>query len=374
MRTLVGGMAVVAVLLLGGCSSAQPVGAGTATPTAESGPTASPTPTVSAVPSEPPAPARPVALLGLGCEELVPVADLEDLVGGELVLADPAGGPSLNWGATRAAFDYAGGLYCTWNGADGEYRAMASMTPNARAAAERISAEFDADPSKIHELHSGCGADGCIAAGFVGDDFVTIAALAAESEAAEAEMARVRDAVAAVLDAAPPAAPLPPLSARWGDGPESCAEMLPAAELAAAAELDGELTYGPGYAYESSNGSDHALLTAGGFACRYWPGDGGGNGTIRVLPDAAAALYPGQALAPDAEIIHIDGAPDGPAVVECSSNGDPAWSAGSTGVCTVHTPARGGWATVSASGTGVDQAAVVERASRVAAAIVAALG
>ncbi|HEY9424719.1 MAG TPA: hypothetical protein VIP54_07955, partial [Microterricola sp.] len=70
MRTLVGGLAVVAVLLLGGCSSAQPVGAGTAAPTDETTPSASATPTTTA--SEAPELARPVSLVGIGCDELVP--------------------------------------------------------------------------------------------------------------------------------------------------------------------------------------------------------------------------------------------------------------------------------------------------------------
>lgn len=369
---LVGGLAVVAVLLLGACSSAQPVGAGTAAPTLEATPSASATPT--ATPSDALEPARPVSLVGIGCEELVPLAELENVVGGGTVLVDPTGEQAIGWSATRASFEYAGGLYCRWSDATGQYRAMASVTPNARAANEQIAAEIQGDPAKTNELSSGCSDDGCRARGFVGDFFLTIDALPEQPDpAAETAMAGVREAAAGALGAVSPGAELPPLSTSWGVGPESCAEMLPPEQLAAAGHIDGGLGYSPGYAYEASNGSDHALLTAGGFACRYRPIDGS-NGIIWVLPDAAPALQQAQALAPDRKTVEVDGVPDGAASVECSSNGEPAWSAGGTGVCTVHVPARGAWVTVSASGTGDVQAEVTERARLLTTAVVAALG
>lgn len=378
MRTLVGGLAIVAVLLLGGCSSAQSVGAGTAAPTDEATPSASTTPTApatpTATPSEAPEPVRPVSLVGIGCDELVPMVELENVVGHGIALGDPTGEQAMGWSATRASFEYAGGLYCRWIDSNGQYRAMASVTPNARAAGEQIAAEIQGDPAKTNELSSGCSADGCRARGFVGDVFLVIDAVPEQpGSAAETAMAGVREAAAGALGAVAPGAELPPLSTSWGDGPDSCAEMLPPEELAAAAGLDSGLSYGPGYAYEASNGSDHALLTAGGFACRYWPIDGY-NGIIRVLPDATPALQQAQALAPDTASLVIDGVPDGPASVECSSNGEPAWSAGSTGVCTVHVPARGAWVTVSASGTGDVQAAITERARLLTTAVVAGLG
>lgn len=372
---LVGGLAVVAVLLLGACSSAQPVGAGTAAPTLEATPSASakPTATPTATPSDALEPARPVSLVGIGCEELVPLAELENVVGGGTVLVDPTGEQAIGWSATRASFEYAGGLYCRWSDATGQYRAMASVTPNARAANEQIAAEIQGDPAKTNELSSGCSADGCTAVGFVGDVRVTIAAVPDQPDGADAAMTQLRETTAGVLGALPPIAALPPLSALWGDAPGSCTEMLPAEQLAAAAHMDSGMTYSPGYAYEGSSGSDHALLAAGGFACRYRPSDGN-NGMIRVLPDAAPALQQAQALSPGTGTVEIDGVPDGAATVECLSNGEPSWSAGSTGVCTVHVPARGAWVTVSAGGTGDVQAAVAERARLLTAAVVAALG
>lgn len=366
---LVGGLAVVAVLLLAGCSSAQPVGAGTAAPTDDATPSASATPT--ATPSDTPERARPVSLVGIGCEELVPLAELENVVGDGTVLVDPTGEQANAWSATHASFAYAGGLYCRWSDSMGQYRAMASVTPNATAAAEQIAAEFETDPA-LEELSSWCSIDGCRATGFVGDFHVTIAAVPEQPDGADSAMTQLRKATYGVLVALPPVAALPPLSALWGDAPGSCAELLPAEQLGIAANVD-SLTYSPGYAYEDSSGSDHALLTAGGFACRYWPGDSSGNGSIRVLPDAAPALQQVQAVAPESESVVIDGVPDGAATVECSSNGEPAWSAGSTGVCTVHVPARGAWVTVVASGTGDVRVAIIERAQLLTAAVVAAL-
>ena len=249
---------------------------------------------------------------------------------------------------------------------------MASVTPNARAAAEQISAEFETDPA-LEELSSWCSADGCRAAGFVGYFRVTIDAVPEQPDGADAAMTQLRKATYGVLVALPPVAALPPLSVRWGDAPGSCAELLPAEQLAIAARVDSGLSYSPGYAYEDSSGRDHALLTAGGFACRYWPGDSSGNGSIRVLPDAASALQKAQALAPETDTVEIDGVTDGAASVECSSNGEPAWSAGSSGVCAVHVPARGAWVEVLTSGTGIEQAAILERAQLLTAAVVAAL-
>lgn len=371
MRTLVGGLAVVALLLLGGCSSAHPVGAGIAAPTEETTPSGSATPIATA--SEAPELVRPVSLVGIGCDELVPMDKLENLVGDGIALVEPTGEQAIGWSATRASFEYSGGLYCRWSDSNGQYRAMASVTPTARAAAKQISAEFEADPA-LEELSSWCSADGCSAAGFVGYFRVTIAAVPEQPDGADAAMTQLRKATYGVLVALPPVAALPPLSALWGDAPGSCAEMLPAEQLAIAAHVDSGLTYSPGYDYEDSNGGDHALLTAGGFACRYWPGDSSGNGSIRVLPDAAPALQQAQALAPETETIQIDGVPDGAASVECSNNGEPAWSAGSRGECTVHVPARGAWVEVRTSGTGVVQAAILERARLVTVAVVAALG
>jgi hypothetical protein len=255
-----------------------------------------------------------------------------------------------------------------WNDADGLQRAAASLVPNAQAAARRITEEFDSEKDPVPPLSSYCVNWGCRAFGFVGPDHISVFVSAdPPGEGAAEAMTALESAVTAAVSAAQPASELPPLSAEWSDGPTSCEEMLPAEQFAEELGVS-ELLYLPGYAYEESDGGDHAVLTAGGFSCRYRP-DGLAQGHIAVLPDAAAALATARERAEGITPVEVDGAEG--AVVYCWNNGEPAWSEGSTGSCTVDLPVRGAWVRVSSADSSVPEAELVESA-RVAASLVAA--
>ncbi|PPL16838.1 hypothetical protein GY24_12205 [Microterricola pindariensis] len=305
----------------------------------------------------------------------MPVAELETIIGGPLTLTDAGAERSIEQSGGRANFAYAGGLFCAWNDAEGTPRAGATLVPNAQAAARTIADEFESGSDPVIPLYAHCVGWACESGGFVDEYRVSVFAGADQPGAdAEAAIVRVSDSLRTVLAATGPAGPLPPLSTDWADGPTSCEEMLPAAQFAAHLG-DDSLVYSPGYAYEDSNGGDNALLSAGGFICRYRSAAADGvSGTIAVLPDAAATLARVRAHSDGVAAVDIEGAPDADAVVSCWNNGNPAWSAGSTGRCTVHMQLRGAWVQVSAAETSLSEAEVTERARIAAAPVAAALG
>ncbi|SDR84763.1 hypothetical protein [Microterricola viridarii] len=372
MKRMCGGLFLVAVLALGGCAAAAPAATAPPNPSAEE---ATPRPTPTTTPTTTPDPVRPALAVDLTCEQFVPVAELEAITGGPLTLKDSAAERSIEQSAGRANFAYAGGLYCEWEDAEGARGAMATLVPNAQAAARTIAAEFGTESDPVIPLWAHCVDWGCESGGFIGDYRVTVFAAADRPGAdADAAIARINESLVAVLAAAGPADPLPPLTADWAAGPTTCEEMLPAAQLGA--HLGEEsLAYLPGYAYEESNGGDNALLSAGGFICRYRSAAAdGASGSIAVLPDAAAALTRVRAHSDGVAAVDIEGAPDADAVVSCSNNGNPAWSAGSTGRCTVHMQLRGAWVQVLAAATSVSEAELTERARIAAVPVAVALG
>lgn len=364
MKKILGGIALLAVFTLAGCAAETPAATAPPKPSVEE---VTPTPT--------PDPTRPVLAVDLTCEQFVPVAELETIVGGALTLADPAAERSIAQSGGLANFAYAGGFRCVWNDAEGTQRASATLVPNAQPAARTIADEFESESDPVVPLYVSCVSWGCQAGGFVGDYRVSVFAGVDQPGAdAEAAIANVGDYLRAALEAAGPADPLPPLSAEWGDGPTSCEEIVPAAQFGAHLG-DDSIAYSPGYAYEDSNGGDNALLTAGGAICRYRSALAlGASGTISVLPDAAVTLAQVRAHSDGVTPVGIDGAPNAEAVVSCWSNGDPAWSAGSTGICTVHLQLRGAWVQVSAASSDSPEVDLVEQARVAAAPVAVALG
>lgn len=366
MKKILGGIALLAVLTLAGCAAETPAATAPPKPSVEE---VAPTPTPT------PAPVRPASATDLTCEQFVPVAELEAIVGGALTLVDPAAERSIEMVGGHSNFVYAGGLRCIWNDVEGTYRVSATLVPNAQPAARQIAGEFETGSDPVGPLSAYCGQWGCDVNGFVGEYLVNVA-LPAERQSGETEaaIARIRDWVQATLVAAGPADPLPPLSAEWGEGPTSCEGIIPAAQFAAHLG-DDTIAYSPGYAYEDSNGGDNALLTAGGAVCRYRSADAhGASGMISVLPDAAATLAQARAHADGVTPVNVDGAPHAEAVASCWSNGQPAWSEGSTERCTVHMQLRGAWVQVSAAATGLSEAQLIDRARAAAVPIAAALG
>lgn len=366
MKKILGGIALLAVLTLAGCAAETPAATAPPKPSAEEV-TPTPTPT--------PVATRPLLAIDLTCEQFVPVAELEAIAGGPLTAVDLGAERSIEQLGGAANFAYAGGLYCAWVDAEGSHRASATLVPNAQPAARQIADAFEVENDPVIPLHASCVGWGCLSDGFVGDYRVSIF-VGVDQPGTEAETAIgiVRDSVQTALESAGPAAPLPPLSAEWGDGPTSCEEIVPAAQFGASLG-DDSITYAPGYAYEESNGGDNALVTAGGAICRFRSAVAlGASGVISVLPDAAVTLAQARAHSDGVTPVSIDGAPHAEAVVSCWNNGDPEWSEGSTGRCTVHMQSRGAWVQVSAAAVGLPEAQLIDQARAAAAPIAAALG
>ncbi|SFR72995.1 hypothetical protein SAMN05428970_1473 [Agromyces sp. CF514] len=306
------------------------------------------------------------------------IESLEAVVGSGLVSGAYAQADPIATVQMPAAVGSAGGFSCSWSdAATGAVRVSLTVVPDAVDADERIIAEFAAREGTTpvpyeRTLHTGCISDHCEVEGFIGTTAVNLyisdMPWADSGSVAQPQLVALRDEISDHLGAVPPLEPLPPLSAEWGNGPTSCDEMLAPEALAAALSGDAA-AYDVGYAFEDSNGWDVALLTAGGFSCRY-RGEGGFGGRITVLPDTAAALA---TIPSSAELTTIDvSGADGAGLVSCWSNGEP-FEAG-TGLCTVHVPIRGAWVTVLSSATGTAAEPIRAEASGVAAAIVTALG
>ena len=352
---------VVLSITLTACASTQP----SATP--------SPTSPTIAPPTSPPEPeaVRPVNVTGTTCDQLVPLELIEAAAGAELV---PGGvlQDALADAFVRAQFEYAGGLWCTWlDAASGELRSFASMVPSGEAAEVRVSEEFAefAGGTPITEarpLSAGCLYDYCRVDGSIDGDFVHLAVVdlpwfSGDAEI-PAEVQALQDALATKLAALPPAAAIPPLTAPWSDGPHSCEELVPSEQLAT--ELGASaVRYSPGYAYEESIGTEIALLTAGGFTCRFATDDQPSGGRVVVLPDAASAHGDAMASAgasPD---------PATGAVISCRPNGD---TVDASITCSASVAAGGAWLAMSDTDY-VEEAALIQRVSRTLATFAAAL-
>ncbi|WP_157413488.1 hypothetical protein [Agromyces allii] len=306
------------------------------------------------------------------------VESLEAVAGSGLVAGAYAHVDPIATVQMPAAVGSAGGFSCSWSDAEtGAVRVSLTVVPDAVEADDRIIAEFAAQGGTTatpHErtLHTGCIYDYCEVEGFSGTTAVNLYIYDMPWDGSgtvdQPQLIALRDEISDHLGAVPPLEPLPALSAEWGNGPTSCDEMLAPEALAAALSVDAA-AYDVGYAYEESNGWDVALLTAGGFTCRY-RGDGAFGGRITVLPDTAAALA---TIPSGGELTTIDvpGA-DGAGLVRCWSNGEP-FEAG-TGLCTVHVPVRGAWVSVLSATSGTAAEPIRAEAASVAAAIVIALG
>lgn len=352
----------IAAMLLAGCApSAVPVPS--ETPAATPSEPAEPTPT--------PAATRPLNVTGISCEELVPIELLESAAGVELV-AGGAMWTEFDDASVRTWFEFAGGFRCTWSDAEsGKVRAMGSMVPSGGAAEVQVSEEFAAAHggsaiTQPRPLSSGCLYDYCTVSGSIDDDFVYLGVFGLpwsdEDPAVPAEIQALQDAVAAQLATLPPAGPIPALSERWSDGPDTCEELLSAGELAEALGVS-SVRYTLGYPYEESMGNEIALLTAGGFTCRVAVDDEPQSGTVVVLPDAAgaylaAADLPGRAFAPATGI-----------TTSCVRNGDDS-EASST--CRAAVAAGDAWLSITDGGYG-DEEIIAERVDRMLAAFSEAL-
>lgn len=350
----------IAAMLLAGCApAAAPVPSETATASEP----AEPTPT--------PAPTRPLNVTGTSCEEFVPIDLLEAAAGVELV-AGGAMWTEFDDASVRTWFEFAGGFRCTWSDAEsGEVRALVSMVPSGGAAEVQVSEEFAAahGGSAITEprpLSSGCVYDYCQVSGSIDGDFVHLSVLGLPwfdaEPAVPAEIQALQDAVAAQLTALPPAGPIPALSERWSDGPDTCDELLPAGELADALGFS-TVRYTLGYPYEESMGNEIALLTAGGFTCRIAVDDEPQSGTVVVLPDAAGA-YLGAANLPGRTFDPATGI-----TTSCVRNGDDP-EASST--CRAAVAAGDAWLSITDGGYG-DEEIIAERVNRMLAAVSEAL-
>lgn len=377
MKKILGGIAVLAVLTLVGCAAETPAATAPPKPSVEEV-TPTPTPT--------PDPTRPVLAIDVTCEQLAPVAQLEDMLAAELTLSVPAeqavdGQSALQMSEYAAKITFAGGLDCEWKDASGEIRAWAVILPNAAQAATRIRDEFteasgSESNSLTHALESSCVDidEFCSAEGFVGDHYVSLTAIPESvNEDAIAAIAGVKDSVLASVSALGAARPQPPLSEQWGQGFSSCAALLSADQLGAELGVEG-LYYSPGYSYRGQNIGDIALVAADGFACRYRSDELAAAGLISVLPDAAGALASSVVRSSDAVPIDVGVAGVSGAVASCWSNGEPAWSAGSTGSCTIDLPVRGAWLRVTGSSLGLSETDTTEQARQAAAVVAAALG
>lgn len=338
-------------------------------------PTATATPAPSAAVSTPvPAPTRPFQTIESSCQTIVSIGALEAAAGETLALGSSFVDNPIAESMRPTAVGNAGGVACTWSdAASGDLRASLTLVPEAVAADQRIRTEFAAlsamDPSPAVTLHDFCIYDYCAVKGMHGSTDVNFAIYGmpwSDSGDASPEIAALRDQIAGHLDALPAAKPRPALSEEWASGPTSCAEMLPAADLATVLG-DESAQYSVGYAYEESNGFDVALLAADGFTCRF---SGGYGGKIVVLPDAAAALA---AIPPGADDrpVEVPGA-SAPGLVRCASNGEP-FEAG-TGHCALHFPIRGAWVMVLVASWNVTAEPLADEATLVAGAIVSALG
>ncbi|MFF2273934.1 hypothetical protein ACFVTX_16780 [Agromyces sp. NPDC058136] len=295
-----------------------------------------------------------------------------DLVAGVYSHGDPVGTALI-----PAAVQSAGGFACAWFDSEtGARRVSLTVVPDAVEAADRIDAEFAARNGETpvaveRSMHASCIYDYCEVQGFSGTTAVNLFAYDMPWDDSGSpdhpRMVALRDEVSANLSGLAPLGQLPALSPAWRNGPSSCAEMLAPEELADALSIDA-VAYDVGYAYEESNGWDVALLTAGGFTCRYG-GDGAFGGRITVLPDTAAVLG---ALPADGDLspIEVQGA-SASGLVGCWSNGEP-FEAG-TGQCTVHVPIRGAWVSVLSASYDTTAAPLQAEAARIATAIATAL-
>ncbi|MFC5790091.1 hypothetical protein EDM22_10815 [Agromyces tardus] len=319
-----------------------------AAPAPSSTPGAAP-PAQTVLPTPSPDATRPADATGTSCERFVPIELLEAAAGGQLVPG------AVQWSEfedarVRAFYEFAGGFWCVWSdAATGAVRATASMVPAGGAAELQISRDLadagDSDAlSEPTALAAGCLYDYCLVRGSVDGDYayVSVHGLPWHGDGAPppTEMLAIQDVVADRLAALEPTA-IPPLSARWQDGPRTCDELLPADEFAGALGVPA-VEYRPGYSYEEATGWDIALLTAGGFTCRFSSReDSGAMGSITVLPDAASALDDATAVA-EASGWAVDEATG--VAARCGTNG------GSTPNCSAQVAAGGAWLWISATG------------------------
>lgn len=357
----------LAALLLAGCAAPAAPAAAPESP--------SPAPSVepSPEPSPEPEPSRPLAALDVGCGDVIDLALLEAAAGAAL---EPGGElwPDGDDAFVQAEFAYAGGFWCNWTDpARGRVVATAALVPDGTEAQLRVYRELaeyvDSEPTtETRELAVSCNGGYCTAAGFVGDHFAKVTIYDDDGPRAQdaPELVAIGEALRTRIESAGVARPLPPLST---DVPSDCAEGF-GAELSAA--FEGEpVELGPGYAYEESNGADTALLTAGGFACRYHVGESG-SGPVYVLPDASGALVGAEAILAR-ERVEVPSADDAAAYLRCSSaDADGSYAYGN-GSCDIDLAVGGAWVRASASGLSDTEAELRERVAALAEAVAAGL-